>query len=107
MPPHPHLTCKRVATAPLSPSPSSTNAASIVRTDTQMVTYLTRYSFRATLSREISPPARRCPDLEPFPPPASPSPSCLSRKERSEEHTSELQSHSDLVCRLLLEKKNN
>src|SRR5260221_95554 len=26
-------------------------------------------------------------------------------KQRSEEHTSELQSHSDLVCRLLLEKK--
>src|SRR5260221_5578685 len=31
---------------------------------------------------------------------------CLKKKERrSEEHTSELQSHSDLVCRLLLEKK--
>src|SRR5260221_10602421 len=28
-------------------------------------------------------------------------------KLRSEEHTSELQSHSDLVCRLLLEKKKN
>src|SRR5476649_3035682 len=27
------------------------------------------------------------------------------RGPRSEEHTSELQSHSDLVCRLLLEKK--
>src|SRR5438034_3528319 len=27
------------------------------------------------------------------------------KKLRSEEHTSELQSHSDLVCRLLLEKK--
>src|SRR5215211_8212762 len=27
------------------------------------------------------------------------------RRIRSEEHTSELQSHSDLVCRLLLEKK--
>src|SRR5260370_22924865 len=27
-------------------------------------------------------------------------------KERSEEHTSELQSHLNLVCRLLLEKKN-
>src|SRR5438034_8130116 len=27
------------------------------------------------------------------------------RAGRSEEHTSELQSHSDLVCRLLLEKK--
>src|SRR3989440_7353428 len=26
---------------------------------------------------------------------------------RSEEHTSELQSRSDIVCRLLLEKKNN
>src|SRR5260221_8775301 len=25
---------------------------------------------------------------------------------RSEEHTSELQSHSDIVCRLLLEKRN-
>src|SRR5438034_7473162 len=29
------------------------------------------------------------------------------RHRRSEEHTSELQSHSDLVCRLLLEKKKN
>src|SRR5947207_11984671 len=29
----------------------------------------------------------------------------FSRDSRSEEHTSELQSHSDLVCRLLLEKK--
>src|SRR5947207_4628105 len=28
------------------------------------------------------------------------------QEHRSEEHTSELQSHSDLVCRLLLEKKN-
>src|SRR5438132_4522264 len=28
-----------------------------------------------------------------------------SDRRRSEEHTSELQSHSDLVCRLLLEKK--
>src|SRR5437667_3276723 len=27
--------------------------------------------------------------------------------DRSEEHTSELHSHHDLVCRLLLEKKNN
>src|SRR5215211_8561107 len=31
-------------------------------------------------------------------------PACRPRR-RSEEHTSELQSHSDLVCRLLLEKK--
>src|SRR5437667_6671801 len=30
-----------------------------------------------------------------------------TRRPRSEEHTSELQSHHDLVCRLLLEKKND
>src|SRR6266849_8421317 len=32
--------------------------------------------------------------------------SAASRRFRSEEHTSELQSRVDLVCRLLLEKKN-
>src|SRR2546428_5925338 len=31
----------------------------------------------------------------------------VSSSARSEEHTSELQSRSDLVCRLLLEKKKN
>src|SRR5437773_1411710 len=31
----------------------------------------------------------------------------LAELDRSEEHTSELQSHHDLVCRLLLEKKKN
>src|SRR2546430_9711313 len=31
----------------------------------------------------------------------------VSRRTRSEEHTSELQSQSNLVCRLLLEKKKN
>src|SRR6201989_3671659 len=31
---------------------------------------------------------------------------CRQRPSRSEEHTSELQSRRDLVCRLLLEKKN-
>src|SRR3954449_1591845 len=35
-------------------------------------------------------------------------PFCLEfRRVRSEEHTSELQSHSHLVCRLLLEKKKS
>src|SRR5436190_16886185 len=33
--------------------------------------------------------------------------SAAAEQYRSEEHTSELQSHSDLVCRLLLEKKKN
>src|SRR5260370_24811419 len=39
-------------------------------------------------------------------PKASTTPStCSQDRERSEEHTSELQSHLNLVCRLLLEKK--
>src|SRR5438477_5058472 len=37
----------------------------------------------------------------------SPAKSLTSKPSRSEEHTSELQSHVNLVCRLLLEKKNN
>src|SRR5947207_9969591 len=37
--------------------------------------------------------------------PVSTSSSAIFGPTRSEEHTSELQSHSDLVCRLLLEKK--
>src|SRR5438132_9359727 len=46
------------------------------------------------------------------PPPAAAAPADAPRggqapsDQRSEEHTSELQSHSDLVCRLLLEKKS-
>src|SRR5688572_31646705 len=32
---------------------------------------------------------------------------CKLQHQRSEEHTSELQSQSNLVCRLLLEKKKN
>src|SRR5947207_13873704 len=40
-----------------------------------------------------------------IPEPVKPTRSTSSGSPRSEEHTSELQSHSDLVCRLLLEKK--
>src|SRR3982751_7132140 len=39
--------------------------------------------------------------------PAAPRGRRAGRAGRSEEHTSELQSRSDIVCRLLLEKKNN
>src|SRR2546430_5471727 len=38
---------------------------------------------------------------------ASVSSAVVPRRDRSEEHTSELQSQSNLVCRLLLEKKKN
>src|SRR5436190_13382223 len=59
--------------------------------------------FRSSLRRHRPPPDRRRRRLPRHPVlhqlPADP------RQRRSEEHTSELQSHSDLVCRLLLEKK--
>src|SRR5690349_23791174 len=58
--------------------------------------------FRSPRSRPTAPrPARTCtPSAAHWP--CSPS----SSRARSEEHTSELQSRRDLVCRLLLEKKN-
>src|SRR5438034_7875814 len=52
-------------------------------------------------------PSRRTTSRHPIPP-RSDHPWLAHRagsEVRSEEHTSELQSHSDLVCRLLLEKK--
>src|SRR5260221_12840760 len=50
--------------------------------------------FRSEVASNPVISARRC------------GPHCAARTSfRSEEHTSELQSHSDLVCRLLLEKK--
>src|SRR5437773_7352943 len=42
----------------------------------------------------------------PFASPGRLRPPGASARRRSEEHTSELQSHHDLVCRLLLVKKN-
>src|SRR5438477_2266570 len=57
-------------------------------------------------------PTRRSSDLEQsgvLARPGQPRPAAVQRPgqrlERSEEHTSELQSHVNLVCRLLLEKK--
>src|SRR5260221_8918094 len=55
-----------------------------------------------TLFRSIPSAAMRCMSL---PPRVRTWPG--STTSRSEEHTSELQSHSDLVCRLLLEKKKS
>src|SRR5260370_21002430 len=52
-----------------------------------------------------------CTCFPPFPPPLSAIPprrtNPTNTAKRSEEHTSELQSHLNLVCRLLLEKKKN
>src|SRR5260370_11933614 len=59
-------------------------------------------------SREVRGPrhARKQPAREPGEP-ATTQAGTLGSHRRSEEHTSELQSHLNLVCRLLLEKKKN
>src|SRR5437588_5314740 len=58
-----------------------------------------------TLFRSNCGSERSCRRPPAGPPPRASCGSCRPRAERSEDHTSELQSHSDLVCRLLLEKK--
>src|SRR5260221_4831991 len=50
-------------------------------------------------------PARRAAGPAGSAPRGADLPRAAQRPDRSEEHTSELQSHSDIVCRLLLEKK--
>src|SRR5690349_23434486 len=62
----------------------------------------------STLRRSVFEMSVGIPDVPPVPPvpPVGSPNSVLNRAEgRSEEHTSELQSRRDLVCRLLLEKK--
>src|SRR2546430_11183251 len=62
-----------------------------------------------TLSLHDALPISEAVRREPKPVGAFPEQQALgpTRPRRSEEHTSELQSQSNLVCRLLLEKKNN
>src|SRR3712207_7635214 len=62
-------------------------------------TYLPTRRAKSTARRRASRWSRR----QASPPPTSPA----GGEERSEEHTSELQSRQYLVCRLLLEKKKN
>src|SRR5437773_3330790 len=65
---------------------------------------------RALLGLELDDAAlaRLCADVEHHPDNVAPAgEGGVVELERSEEHTSELQSHHDLVCRLLLDKKKN
>src|SRR5207248_6915962 len=60
-------------------------------------------SVRAAARRVAVPPAPRSAARREVVPPAARLAACHSPRSRSEEHTSELQSPYDLVCRLLLE----
>src|SRR2546430_10181585 len=57
--------------------------------------------------RNTAPSAPNCPKSPPLPTPSSSASVAIPPTPRSEEHTSELQSQSNLVCRLLLEKKKS
>src|SRR5690606_41400748 len=62
-------------------------------------------SIRSATAAWPAPASPPCSAARP-PPGAAPRPRAAScRRPRSEEHTSELQSRENLVCRLLLEKK--
>src|SRR5947207_10714495 len=61
--------------------------------------YTTLFRSWRTLAAASAGPCPRSPSSTRAPTSFAP------KSSRSEEHTSELQSHSDLVCRLLLEKK--
>src|SRR2546430_2968766 len=71
--------------------------------------FAARCSTDASTGRATWKRATRCCGCASSDPPTAPPPSACSagrgRAHRSEEHTSELQSQSNLVCRLLLEKK--
>src|SRR5256886_13545538 len=68
----------------------------------------TLFPYTTLFRSHRTPPGRaRCRAAEARPP-ARPGPAAgLRLRTRSEEHTSELQSQSNLVCRLLLEKKKH
>src|SRR2546430_10045659 len=63
--------------------------------------YTTLFRSRSRTVRSQSPAS----PMQPPRPPYSRSLRAVKEGQRSEEHTSELQSQSNLVCRLLLEKK--
>src|SRR5260370_26302347 len=80
-----------------------------VRSIIPTITFISPSAFRFPFSTFSQLDLQRQPRLD-LPPSTSFQPSCRqsNRKHdgaRSEEHTSELQSHLNLVCRLLLEKK--
>src|SRR5690349_23835849 len=68
----------------------------------------TRRRHRQAAPRRLPRPRRTCAGPGPLVPPRVLDDALddLEPQMRSEEHTSELQSRRDLVCRLLLEKKN-
>src|SRR3989440_9061950 len=79
--------------------PISSSTAATPTTTRSCSSCRTTGSSGTSSTRTTPTPPRRSPQ------PRSRTSRCCRPRTRSEEHTSELQSRSDLVCRLLLEKK--
>src|SRR5690606_39329553 len=103
------------STKPPAPSATSTvrqsaTSASTTYTATWPITLRTTFAAHSasdTVKLAIAAPAARPAGIASWPSVESMRLSSSGTKSRSEEHTSELQSRENLVCRLLLEKKND
>src|SRR5690606_41899189 len=84
------------------PTRRSSDLSSGWSTSSRPTTASTSLPTRSPSSASRRPPRRRRSNS---PPRARPRSTCPTSPTRSEEHTSELQSRENLVCRLLLEKK--
>src|SRR5947207_4146466 len=88
--------CASVSTSVfLLPAPAATDIYTLSLHDALPICRAPQASAISSGVSSITPRGARAREAPRAPPPGR----------RSEEHTSELQSHSDLVCRLLLEKK--
>src|SRR5690606_39523438 len=85
-------------TAPVSSPPA---AEKVAQRPSQGQTEASQDEVRQLLAAPRKPEPPKAAPAPPPPPPKYP-----NNVDRSEEHTSELQSRENLVCRLLLEKKN-
>src|SRR5438045_6759257 len=86
--------------------PYTTLFRSMITTPPQL--WLTSATPPSALARRLSPALTKPPTRAATAPPARRRLLCMTpSRQRSEEHTSELQSLRHLVCRLLLEKKKN
>src|SRR5438477_2051618 len=99
--------CPRFKVSPMSPPVQTPPRHRLFdRSSTRMRCRFVRLELLARLAhRAVSAAAGPPPRINDIPSHQATLPVAESRARRSEEHTSELQSHVNLVCRLLLEKK--
>src|SRR5690606_40821145 len=100
--------CRHLALAPRRPPRPTPFPYTTLFRSTSAILILAAAAPAADSDASIAPPPPVAVALPPaVPPPPAPYFQVVIEQQRSEEHTSELQSRENLVCRLLLEKKNH